>query len=90
MKLTGTVKWWSSSKGYGFVIPDNDAETDGQDAILHHSNCIKETHERINFTEDERVKFDLANYGRGPVAINVEKIQQRVFDPRPANGEVVP
>jgi len=84
--MTGTVKWWSPSKGYGFIIPDDLSETHGGDAILHHSNCIKEMHERIDFTEGERVSFELTDIGRGPVAINVEKIEQRVFEPSPANG----
>lgn len=33
-KLTGTVKWFSAAKGYGFIQPDG--EEDGEDVFVHH------------------------------------------------------
>ncbi|MBE7217249.1 MAG: CspA family cold shock protein [Caulobacteraceae bacterium] len=35
LRLTGKVKWFDPGKGYGFVVPDDPAATEGRDVLLH-------------------------------------------------------
>jgi len=61
---TGTVKWFSNSKGYGFI-----ALPDGRDAFVHH-NEIKM--EGFRFLKGgQTVSFDLVDEGSGPRALSV-------------------
>ena len=63
---TGTVKWFSDQKGYGFI-----AREDGEDVFVHHS-AIQETGFR-SLTEGERVEFTIEQGQKGPAAANVRK-----------------
>ena len=62
----GIVKWFSERKGYGFI-----EQEDGPDIFVHFSS--------INMTgfktlaDGERVKFDVEENDRGPVAKNVTR-----------------
>ncbi|OIP84719.1 MAG: cold-shock protein [Rhodobacterales bacterium CG2_30_65_12] len=50
---TGTVKWFNSTKGFGFIAPDNG----GKDVFVHISAV-----ERAGLTglkDDQKVEFDL-------------------------------
>lgn len=38
VRLTGKVKWFDIGKGYGFVVPDDPAQTDNKDVLLHISS----------------------------------------------------
>jgi CspA family cold shock protein len=35
VRITGRVKWFDSGKGYGFIVPDDPAQTDLKDVLLH-------------------------------------------------------
>ena len=63
---TGTVKWFSSQKGYGFI-----AREDGEDVFVHHS-AIQEAGFRT-LQEGERVEFVIEQGQKGPAAANVRK-----------------
>ncbi|MFQ5678371.1 MAG: cold-shock protein [Gemmatimonadota bacterium] len=68
MPITGTVKWFSDTKGYGFVTRD-----DGQgDVFVHHSSIQSEGFRTLN--EGDRVEFDLTEGQKGPAAENVRKV----------------
>ena len=62
---TGTVKWFNSNKGYGFIAPD-----DGSDELfVHHSEIKTEGYASLN--EGQKVEFEVGQGKKGPCATNV-------------------
>ena len=64
---TGTVKWFSDQKGYGFISREN-----GEDVFVHHS-AIQETGFRA-LQEGETVEFTIEQGQKGPAAANVRRV----------------
>ena len=62
---TGTVKWFDSKKGYGFITPSEG----GKDLFVHHSGLQMEGFKTQ--TENQNVSFETGTSDRGPVATNV-------------------
>jgi CspA family cold shock protein len=62
---TGTVKWFSDAKGYGFIQPDDG----GKDVFVHHSNILGEGFKTL--TEGTKVEFEIREGQKGPEAANV-------------------
>ncbi|MHC4216680.1 MAG: cold-shock protein [Planctomycetota bacterium] len=62
---TGTVKWFNSSKGFGFICPDDG----GDDLFVHHSE-IKTTG-YASLDENQKVEFEVGEGKKGPCATNV-------------------
>ena len=61
----GTVKMWDSSKGFGFIVSDDD-----EDLFVHVSN-LKITVKENRLEEGQRVGFDVRRDMKGDKAINV-------------------
>jgi cold shock protein len=65
---TGTVKWFSDDKGFGFITPD-----DGdKDLFVHHTGINGEGYRSLQ--EGAKVSYDAEQGDKGPKAINVEAI----------------
>ncbi len=63
----GTVKFFNSSKGYGFIAPDEG----GGDAFVHISAVERAGMASLN--QDQRIKYELETDKRGKTsAINLE------------------
>lgn len=62
--MTGTVKWFNSDKGFGFIEREG-----GDDVFVHFSAIQSEGYKSLQ--EGQRVEFDLEKGQRGPQAANV-------------------
>jgi CspA family cold shock protein len=65
--MQGTVKWFSTEKGYGFIEQD-----DGEDVFVHHSDIQGTGFKDLD--EGEKVEFDLVDGPKGPKAENVVRL----------------
>jgi cold shock protein len=65
---TGTVKWFSDDKGFGFVTPDEA----GKDLFVHHSGIAGDGFKSL--AEGAKVEFDAEATDRGPQAVNVRPV----------------
>lgn len=65
---TGTVKWFNSEKGFGFI------EVEGENDVFVHFSAIQEEGFKT-LEEGQTVTFDVEEGSRGPQAANVQKQQ---------------
>lgn len=67
MKI-GTVKWFNSEKGFGFI------EVEGEKDVFVHYSAIQGSSARKSLEEGEKVQFEVEKGPRGLQAVSVEKI----------------
>ena len=65
---TGTVKWFSDVKGFGFITPDEP----GKDLFVHHT-AIQGSGFRT-LAEGAKVSYEAEQGPKGPSAANVEPL----------------
>lgn len=63
-RIIGTVKWFNSAKGYGFISREN-----GDDVFVHYSAIQTEGFRKLD--EGQRVEFSIEDTAKGPQATNV-------------------
>ncbi|MHB7942175.1 cold-shock protein [Staphylococcus capitis] len=63
----GTVKWFNSEKGFGFIERDN-----GGDVFVHFSAIVEDGYKSLE--EGQNVEFDIVEGERGEQAANVVKM----------------
>ncbi len=68
-RMIGTVKWFNSSKGYGFIAYEG-----GKDLFVHYSAIQDAGTGYRSLNEGDRVEFDVADSPKGPQATNVLKV----------------
>ncbi len=66
--MTGTVKWFNSEKGYGFIAVEG-----GKDVFVHYSAINGEGHKSLE--EGQTVSFDITEGKRGDQAANVSVVE---------------
>jgi CspA family cold shock protein len=66
-RVTGTVKWFNGSKGYGFIALDG-----GEHVFVHYSAIQGEGFR--NLDEGERVEFEIEQGQKGPAAADVRRL----------------
>jgi CspA family cold shock protein len=65
---TGTVKWFNSEKGFGFIAPD-----DGSADVFAHFSAIAGGGYR-SLEEAQKVEYDVASSPKGPQAENIRPL----------------
>jgi CspA family cold shock protein len=65
--MTGTVKWFNSTKGFGFITGE-----DGKDVFAHFSQINVDGFKTLE--EGQKVTFDVAEGPKGPQAENINLI----------------
>jgi CspA family cold shock protein len=63
-RITGTIKWFNATKGYGFIARD-----EGEDVFVHQTALQIEGYRTVQ--EGQRVEFEVEPGAKGPKANNV-------------------
>lgn len=65
--VNGTVKWFNSEKGFGFIEQENG----GKDVFVHFRNINNTGYGRVSLDEGQKVTFNVGEGEKGPQAENV-------------------
>lgn len=65
---TGTVKWFSDQKGYGFIAPD-----EGDKDLFVHQSAI-DGGRSVSLAEGAKVSYEVEQGPKGPAAANVQAL----------------
>jgi CspA family cold shock protein len=66
--ITGTVKWFNESKGFGFITPE-----DGSKDVFVHFSAIQGGGFK-SLAEGQQVQFEVEQGQKGPSAVNVQAV----------------
>jgi len=65
--VNGTVKWFNSDKGFGFI----EQEDGGKDIFVHFRQVNNTGYDRVSLNEGQKVTFEIGQGEKGPQAENV-------------------
>ena len=65
--VNGTVKWFNSEKGYGFI----QQEDGGSDVFVHFRQINNTGYGRVSLEEGQKVSFEVGEGEKGPQSENV-------------------
>ena len=65
MSINGKVKWFNSTKGYGFIAPDDNTKD-----VFVHSSAAKAAN--MELKEGDAVTFEIEIGQKGPSAVNLQ------------------
>ena len=65
--VNGTVKWFNSEKGYGFIQQDNG----DKDLFVHFRQINNTGYGRVSLEDGQKVTFEVGEGEKGPQAQNV-------------------
>jgi len=65
--VNGTVKWFNSEKGFGFIEQENG----GKDVFVHFRQVNKTGNEHVSLNDGQKVTFEIAEGEKGLQAENV-------------------
>ncbi|MHA1674105.1 MAG: cold-shock protein [Promethearchaeota archaeon] len=75
---TGSVKWFNSRKGYGFITPDEGEK----DVFVHYSAITVQDNEFASLNENDKVTFESVEGAKGMEARNVVVTEKAPYTPR--------
>ena len=67
MTINGKVKWFNSTKGYGFITPGDSTKD-----VFVHSSAVKNAG-LSGLAEGEAITFEVEEGAKGPSAVNLNK-----------------
>ena len=67
MSINGKVKWFNSTKGYGFI-----AREDKEKAVFVHNSAAQAAGLELN--EGDALTFEVENGAKGPSAVNLHSV----------------
>ena len=68
--FTGTIKWYSRKRGFGFVTPD----TGDEDVFVHHSSVPKNDPSPLD--TGDRIAFAITHSQKGPAATAIQRLEE--------------
>jgi len=65
--VNGTVKWFNSDKGFGFI----EQEDGGKDIFVHFRQVNGNGYDRVSLNDGQKVTYEVGQGDKGPQAENV-------------------